>query len=109
MSELVKVPIVTINDLAQVKEWFCDPRATAPERYMYFEAMYDSLVSFINPWQPISTAPKDGTCILAANKDVWQWCAAWNPVRESWGQNFDDTQTVPTHWMPLPAPPAAED
>jgi hypothetical protein len=59
-------------------------------------------------WQPIETAPKDGTEVLvyvprrlgplyagAANTTGKQW----------WSRNLGDIQ--PSHWMPLPPPPAA--
>jgi hypothetical protein len=77
-------------------------------------------------WQPIETAPKDGTEILAYEKcdylysngeikpferikivrwdEVMQWD---NPEDEhDWltGSSFDE-QINPTHWMPLPKPP----
>lgn len=56
-------------------------------------------------WQPIETAPKDGTHIIA-----WQ---ATDGMRVSWfeggmWQNFPwrSRRINPTHWMPLPEPPA---
>jgi hypothetical protein len=61
-------------------------------------------------WQPIETAPKDGSSILAIwrwgdNPDngaethmVVRWCGWWD------AQGF--TQPEPTHWMPLPEPPS---
>lgn len=55
-------------------------------------------------WQPISTAPKDGTRVLTCNS---------RRVALSW---FDDDPDFlvwantgvrnPTHWMPLPSPPS---
>jgi Protein of unknown function (DUF551) len=68
-------------------------------------------------WQPIETAPKDGTHILLANKagvsqGGWQsdmdhgadWegqigMAGW------WRTDGSDWQN--THWMPLPPPPTS--
>jgi len=64
-------------------------------------------------WQPISTAPKDGTEI-----DVWIGSERvvdvfWSHKRNAWcrseyEQNFgyvDYTIQPPTHWMPIPSPP----
>ena len=63
-------------------------------------------------WQPIETAPRDGTPILAIlkvtnNKTNFAWHepnVIWATDDESdWyrGWGFDDY----THWMPLPPPP----
>lgn len=62
-------------------------------------------------WQPIETAPKDGTWIL-----IWgeQWSGAPIPDVGHWDDDDwrDDEHTVlafATHWQPLPAPPTTED
>lgn len=80
-------------------------------------------------WQPIETAPRDGTTILlAADGNV---IAAWfndafapfpwvfvSDIRESLAGCCDHEMTgrlyadgyplsVPTHWMPLPDPPTS--
>lgn len=65
-------------------------------------------------WRPIETAPKDGTWFLGwrlskceeYRVDVW----AWNGFdRENMFVDAADSICVdrqPTHWMPLPKPPA---
>jgi hypothetical protein len=80
----------------------------------------------VEAWQPISTAPKDGTAI-----DVWQ-IVGWNGggyrlTNAKWNDNawrwFDPhyaggggyigldngVNVFVTHWMPLPAPPIPRD
>lgn len=84
----------------------------------------------MSEWQPIETAPKDGTRFLAFVPDQEDCIAAiavafWNPGSPS--VNFKPTEDpdlwrrtitenghfeleggwyFPTHWMPLPDPPA---
>ena len=65
----------------------------------------------MSEWQPIETAPKDGTSILG------YWCYEGGfehyiqPIRYlhgKWLHDWDHSDELyPTHWMPLPEPPAA--
>ena len=61
-------------------------------------------------WQPIETAPKDGTRILGAWPQLRKWwtiqpvffhCGDWI---HGWDED-EDLALYPTHWMPLPTPP----
>lgn len=70
----------------------------------------------MNNWQPIKTAPKDGTPILAYIPCPWDnespsMCAVveW---KRMYGRDavwvlsaYDAFRFNPTHWMPLPEPP----
>lgn len=65
-------------------------------------------------WQPIESAPKDGTKV-----DLWtfngeRWCDCWwHKGQEAWASDWSCQSErgfvirygQPTHWMPLPAPP----
>ena len=66
-------------------------------------------------WQPIETAPKDGTKIILGQfdktKDRYGRVRVdyWHKVSDAgsysgWGE-FNNRFWPPTHWMPLPAPP----
>lgn len=62
-------------------------------------------------WQPIETAPKDGTPIIGAwqclNK-TWDMNVMFYFLEDGHGSWFDfhaDYQHDPTHWTPLPEPP----
>ena len=76
-------------------------------------------------WQPIETAPRDGTPILLyfPHRDLvirgsyeWQGEGDWEmdiPDWMDWTTDDDvviqeDPSYAPTQWMPLPAPPAPE-
>lgn len=68
-------------------------------------------------WQDIGTAPRDGTEVLAFDPDVgvcavlfWDEEGGWV---SSWAGDVTYNQILvepivcsPTHWMPLPPPPA---
>jgi len=80
-------------------------------------------------WQPIETAPKDGTEVIACFSNNYgfqenpttygpwtcafrngKWMASWGDraviYSESWaGTEYQEAEIDPTHWMPLPSPP----
>ena len=64
-------------------------------------------------WQPIETAPKDGTIILVAiehsNGPLLHDIVWWNDYRDYWESagydwKYDEVEHI-FHWMPLPPPP----
>jgi hypothetical protein len=72
-------------------------------------------------WEPIDTAPKDGRYLMVGNEDG-VWVACFTPTFQSGFQPGNpwislmlnhrhiekvkrNYSSVPTHWMPLPAPP----
>lgn len=72
-----------------------------------------------NIWQPIETAPRDGTSVLVVNDNVGGrytkpfqiGVASWGPCmrEEAWGSDSccdNVTCFTPTHWQPLPNAPS---
>ena len=70
-------------------------------------------------WQPIESAPKDGSYFIMANS-LGAWVGTWEPLATSgytFGQPWRSRMlnhnhipikgrySPPTHWMPLPKPP----
>jgi len=73
-------------------------------------------------WQPIATAPKDGTPVLIycpGSGGRWKVCEAWWAFEYEGGRGFWSTPHGPagrgymilpeaaTHWMPMPEAPNA--
>ncbi len=64
-------------------------------------------------WQPIATAPLDGTDVLVHLGDdrppvVAGWFGDEGQNVSDWWMEYDTQNVVrgkPTHWMPLPEPP----
>jgi hypothetical protein len=66
-------------------------------------------------WQPIKTAPTDGTEILlvhcggGTHYGIGMYSKV--PTKMGWGELLWDWKWgyPPTHWMPLPDPPVADE
>jgi len=60
-------------------------------------------------WQPIETAPKDGSRLLAGylHKGQWVYRIAHTGALDRWLSDPGDWAIQPTHWMHLPDPPSA--
>ncbi len=63
----------------------------------------------MSEWQPISTAPKDGTEVLAFWSNSCSMGIVLHETRPNrQGRHWCDEEgyvSDPTHWMPLPDPP----
>ena len=75
------------------------------------EKAIHELAALVPEWQPIETAPKDGTKVLifdgeeiflASYKNYCGTMPTWQPEYAEVPMFEDD---MPSHWMPLPAPP----
>ena len=63
----------------------------------------------MSEWQPIETAPKDGTTVLAV-LDGCMTTISMYQAKQEWILEHDGGHDPrwplkPTHWMPLPEPP----
>lgn len=57
-------------------------------------------------WQPIETAPKNGSFILLATPKGRIADGFWSPAYGVWSWPY--VMIEPTHWMPLPERPNAQ-
>lgn len=100
--------------------------AVTKEEYATLRRLRAGELVAVEAWRPIETAPKDGQGVLLWLGGLWQvyayarWFEPWGrwlrvgdiipstyeaETEEPWGIGC----AVPTHWMPLPAPPAAKE
>jgi hypothetical protein len=71
----------------------------------------------VSAWQPIETAPRDGSEIILGSAYGGVFAGFWSDVPNYWGNFgwFEESDRAvcdatrkpykPTHWQPLPAPP----
>ena len=65
----------------------------------------------MSEWQPIETAPKDGSEVWAFNDEQgrMKWISGDGYALWVWADallcDVDPSPESPTHWMPLPEPP----
>lgn len=73
-------------------------------------ATIEGLVSGKTGWQPIETAPKDGTPVLLFDCGAY-WLVEWNKRTGRWeglDSSFVASPEPGAHWMPLPAAPEGD-
>ena len=70
------------------------------------------LSRYLTSWQPIETAPKDGTEILVlsgGNKYLVSWTETM--IQKGWAEAYfpgeDFSWHMPTHWLPIPPNPVS--
>lgn len=63
----------------------------------------EELVREGDGWQPIETAPRDGTWVLIVRDEVYK--AQFDSERELWFFDVDGCAVDPSHWQPIPAVP----
>ena len=73
------------------------------ELYIKFLKDINAELRLLTQWQPIDTAPKDGTLVLICEYGC-VYVAIFN--KEGFCYNDEHIGFNPTHWMPLPKPPA---
>ena len=73
----------------------------------------------LGAWQPIATAPRDGTEVLVCRtylNNSPEYAVArnyndgngWRDMGDiGWAGMYGGEDNQPTHWMPLPAPPGS--
>lgn len=74
-----------------------------------YRRMLSTAPSAPDGWQPIETAPKDGTTLWVLDElygKPWHYECNWNGIEWYHGFGVAWPDARPTHWRPLPAPPA---
>jgi hypothetical protein len=87
--------------------WREDMAAGADEAADAIFAMLPAPAKPADGWQPIATAPKDGTEILAYWRNFKEWAVVrWSEGEQAWIEGLYGRRHGITRWRPLPAPPA---
>jgi hypothetical protein len=113
-EQVIARALARYNDSGEDKNW----RAWLPEAEDSIAALDAAGIVLVDradiaseraaEWRDIATAPKSGVWIIALT-------ARGEVVPVRWGVSWNDQHWAngcvvynPTHWMPLPAPPAIE-
>jgi len=101
--------------IAELRDW-TDEQAKNARLFMFqanhIEELLNKMEALLSApvasgWQPIATAPKDGTTILIWDGVDQMVSRCIGPAESDWATLALCVQ--PTHWMPLPAAPVASD
>lgn len=126
LKELKNYPTRTNKTgYASTKEWRQAHFSVPKDSFEIIEEAATAYLQSQNQWEPIETAPKDGTEIILGKDIATVWIVrngrwvnpdAWVPPDEEdvggwWCYRNSVVQEIlegifePTHWMPLPNPP----
>lgn len=99
---------------------FTDPLFYKPEHQQFWrEVVKTALETAASPWQPIETAPRDGSEVLlgfsgSADMDFYRWnqeladhpdFSGYPAEQCGWAdRSSDPPHTMPTHWMRIEPP-----
>jgi hypothetical protein len=104
-----------MNQREAFEAWWQDNRPSCWHADWFTQTMQDLAwkswqAALASQWQPIETAPKDGTVILASlpGSDV-PHSVRWHNMKRGWCLSWDGWKlgeySQPTHWQPLPPEP----
>lgn len=79
-----------------------DKELLASDSLFPLAARMEAEIAKLHSWQPIETAPQDGTWLLVWESDVGQYIYRMGPGL------IPGEEPDPTHWMPLPSSPERE-
>lgn len=106
---------VSVEQVARIKEALIlnlNKQSVAAAVNINFQSLADAALSALSiedEWQPIESAPKDGTPFLAycIERPPFAPAPTYSIQIAKWGIScfMSTTGAVPTHWRPLPPPP----
>lgn len=104
--------VVLMDDAKHIALWdreTCLAACDAFEQVAALTAENTRLAARVQEWQPIETMPRNGNAtFLVYRPDCGVFVAEWvgDDLFSQFGQDHLSGD-MPTHWMPLPPPPAA--
>lgn len=104
-------PVATVADAYDCNglHWHCEQ--PPEDGALLYLAAPSAPVQAVPDWQPIETAPKDGTEIIASNVSVaggFMQVVAYDALYSAPWRTQEDygySERAFTHWMPRPQPP----
>lgn len=104
-AERIEAELIAVMMRAERHTWLAD---TAEQMVPIIER---HLREIRPAWQPISTAPKDGSMFLSCRSSTdgpLVVYTSWYGKRHGYWLTTHDRVIEPLFWMPLPAPPEVE-
>lgn len=102
----VESEVLRLNGIGEGERSYACDHDDAVHCWNCYAVTPQQAASVPDGWQPIETAPKDGTNILVFEYDhitTACWYGGWRLVVT--GTHSEDSDCYPSHWMPLPAAP----